>query len=233
MKKIPAIWSVHDVSPATIGRAAGLLERLRAAGISPVEILVVPEGDWPVEAIEQLREWSDAGHVLAAHGWSHRAPARKSVGHQVHSLLLSRDAAEHLSRDRKEVGALVRQSVEWFAANGLPPPSSYVPPAWALGRLPVRAYARLGVRNVESLTGLWSTGGKLRMLPLAGFEADNQFRAVSLRALNWLNLQAAKLTGRPIRVSVHPFDAELLLAGDLKAWLRIPWSPLLPGDVAR
>lgn len=234
MRHLRAIWSVHDVSPATIERCARHVAALEAHGIAPIQILVVPAGDWPEAAIGQLRAWAASGHELVAHGWSHRAHTPRDLGHRLHALLISRDAGEHLGLSRAEVAALVRQSTAWFAAHDLSEPSSYVPPAWALGRLPARAYGRFGIRTVESLTGFIDTRtGRRTFLPLAGFEADTTARAVSLRALNWTNFQLARATGRPIRVAVHPFDDELRLASDLERWMQLPWEPVLAPPLAR
>lgn len=231
------MWSVHDVSAANIERATHLVERLEQAGIKPLTILVVPEGDWPPEAIDRLRDWAAEGHLLAAHGWSHRALDRPDLWHRFHSAVLSRDAAEHLSRSRTEVASIVERSAAWFAAHGLPSPTFYVPPAWAVGRLPVRAYWKFGFDAVETLTGITATRtGKHRLLPLAGFEADTRFRQVSVRCLDWLNLCIARVSGRPIRIAVHPTDEDLLLRSDLDDWVARPWRqnvPASPGHGAR
>ncbi len=59
--------------------------------------------------------------------------ARRSAYHRLHAALISRDVAEHLSRPAHELVALVHRCHGWFAAHGLPAPTLYVPPAWALG----------------------------------------------------------------------------------------------------
>ena len=229
MTPLPAFWSVHDVSPATIDRAAGLVERLERAGIAPLTMLVVPAGDWPEAAVEQLRAWAATGHLLAAHGWTHQAAARRTLGHRIHGFLLSRDAAEHLSRSEEEVESIVERSASWFTANGLPAPRLYAPPAWARGALPDREFHDLGFDLIETLTGITETAtGKRRLLPLAGFEADTRFRAISVRVLNAGNLALARLSKRPIRIAVHPDDDRLLLSRQLDAWMTKRWKPLLP-----
>jgi predicted deacetylase len=231
---LPAFWSVHDVSSATIDRASALVERLDRAGITPLTILVVPAGDWPPLAIEQLRTWAARGHLLAAHGWSHEAVSHRTPGHRVHSFLISRDAAEHLSRSPAEIESLVERSASWFVARDLPAPTFYIPPAWAVGRLPARRFRGFGFALIETLTGVTDTNsGKRSLLPLAGFEADTRFRAISVRLLNALNLCLARLSKRPIRVAVHPGDAQLLLHRDLAAWTAKPWVPLLPTSLLK
>jgi uncharacterized protein len=231
---LPAFWSIHDVSPATLDRASALVEQFERAGITPLTVLVVPAGDWPPLAIEQLRTWAARGHVLAAHGWSHQAVTNRTLGHRVHSFLISRDAAEHLSRSPAEIESLVERSASWFVAQDLPAPTFYVPPAWAVGRLPASRFRGFGFALIETLTGVADTNtGKRRLLPLAGFEADTRFRAISVRLLNALNLSLARLSKRPIRVAVHPNDAQLLLQMDLAAWTVKPWLPLLPTSLTQ
>jgi predicted deacetylase len=218
---VRAIWSVHDVSPTTIELAAAIVERLEARKRGPIWILIVPAGEWPAAALAQLRCWAATGHELVLHGWAHEAPAVHGLYHRLHSALLSRDAAEHLGRDEADIRALVEAGRAWFAANGLPAPRVYVPPAWAMGALPLRAMGRYGFDRVETLSGIWDARhGRGWRLPLIGFEADTRFRAVSLRTLNAANVALARLSGRPLRIAIHPFDPELFLGPDLARWLE-------------
>ena len=234
MTPLPAYWSIHDVSPATFARAGHLVERLERAGIAPLTILIVPAGEWSSGAIELLRRWAASGHLLAAHGWSHRAVEQRSLFHRIHSFLLSRDAAEHLSRSRADVESIVGRSARWFGAHDLPAPALYVPPAWAAGRMSNRSLHGLGFGLIETLSGITETNtGKRRLLPLAGFEADTRFRAISVRALNTANLALARLLKRPIRIAVHPNDESLLLHRQLDAWIATRWRPLVPNSPPR
>ncbi|MEO9255395.1 MAG: DUF2334 domain-containing protein, partial [Tepidiformaceae bacterium] len=81
-----AVWSVHDVSPATIDDCAAVCERLTAASIGPFCVLVVPAGDWPAAALALLRDWAAQGHLIAPHGWTHIAPRPHGLYHRLHSL---------------------------------------------------------------------------------------------------------------------------------------------------
>ncbi|MEP7214603.1 MAG: polysaccharide deacetylase family protein [Anaerolineaceae bacterium] len=224
-----AIWSIHDVSPATVNAAVAIAERLTAAGIGPFCVLVVPAGDWPEGALAQLRAWSAEGHLLAPHGWTHRAPKPRGLYHRLHSLLLSREAAEHLGRSKAGVREIVENGRAWFEANDLPAPIFYIPPAWAMGVLPLREMAGYGFERVETLTGIWDARKRrTRLLPLIGFEADTRFRAASLHVLNAINITLARLSGRPLRIGIHPDDGHLLLADDLDRWIRRAPGALLP-----
>ena len=222
-----ALVSVHDVMPETLDRVAGLLELLGRRGIAPATLLVVPGRDWDARGLARLRAWARAGHELAAHGWSHRAPRLRSARARAHARVISRHAGEHLDRGSREIRALIQRSHGFFAANGLPRPALYVPPAWALGALRPADRVGLPVRRIETLAGLLELDtGRLRPLPLVGFEADTAARAATLRAANGAQRALARATGRPLRVAIHPHDRRLRLSADLDRLLAEPLRPL-------
>jgi predicted deacetylase len=229
-----AIWSVHDVSPREFDDARRIIEMLEVAGVRPVCILVIPDGAWSARQIGALRAWERAGHLLGLHGWSHRALAPHTAYHRVHAALFSRDVAEHLGRSSGEIAALIARGERWFADAGLGPPALYVPPAWALGALPLATFDGTPFRWVETLTGLYDVRGRRhRRLPLVGFEADTPMRQVALRASNRANETLATASGRPLRIAVHPHDPELLLRADLSRHVRAATCPILPDVIWR
>lgn len=230
-----AIVSVHDVMPETLPRVLRILSLLEEARVPPPTLLVVPGKAWEPHQVKTLRMLSKKGHPLAGHGWVHKAPVRgRTPFHRVHSLLISRDEAEHLSRTREELEVLIRRCHAWFGTVDLPTPELYVPPAWALGALPLGDLATLPFRWYEVLRGfVEATSGRLRGLPLAGFEADTTFRKVSLRIWNGLNERLARALGTPLRISIHPNDLDLLLGGDVEKMVSRPWHFLGEGEVAR
>lgn len=198
--------SIHDVAPETLGAVGEGLERLREAGAGRVMLLVIPGLGWTEAEVGRLREWAAAGHVLAAHGWVHRVARRRTLVHQVHGRLISRHVAEHLSWTAEEIGAHMQRGCRWFAEQGLPVPSHYVPPAWALGRIGAAALRGLPYATVETLGGVRVVAsGRFVRMPLLGYEADTALRAAFLRGFNRWNLAAA---GRAVmtRIAVHPHD---------------------------
>lgn len=212
------IVSIHDVMPHTLARVDHLLGL--AARLGPVDLLVVPGMDWRKADIATLKGWQAAGHRLAGHGWSHRARHIKGPYHRLHSLLVSRDVAEHLALGPEEIVALMSRCHAWFAAHDLAPPGLYVPPAWALGPIPRRRLAETPFARVEVLAGVIDTrNGRLSPSPVIGFEADTVGRAVTLSVLNRLQRGAAGLLGRPWRLAIHPDDDTLKLGDSLKATL--------------
>jgi predicted deacetylase len=221
-----AMVSVHDVMPETLGRVTQILSVLEGAGVPPATLLVVPGRPWSRHEIRRLRSLAERGHPLAGHGWVHKAPAgSRTLYHRLHSRLISRDEAEHLSRPRAELSDLVQRCYSWFSSAGLPKPSLYVPPAWALGALTPSDLTTLPFRRYEVLRGFMDVrSARFQWLPLAGFEADTTFRKVGLRLWNRLNRTVARRLGIPLRISIHPGDLELLLKDDVSRMLSTPWS---------
>lgn len=219
LKPLTGLVSIHDVMPATLARCQSLVETLQGLGASPITLLVVPGLQWSEAQLHTLRSLQEAGLILAGHGWYHRAQTISGIYHRIHSLVLSRDAAEHLSLSSDQTIGLIRDCHRWFVDNGLNQPTLYVPPAWALGRVASNRLAELPFKLYEVLSGVMNSNGRLRRLPLTGYEADNRLRARSLRPWNNWNEKRARKTGRPLRLGIHPFDEDYLLSGQMRAQL--------------
>lgn len=222
MPERPApVVSIHDVMPSTLPQVATLLALLQDAGAGAVDLLVVPGHDWQSDQIETLADWHRAGHRLAGHGWSHKAACIRGWRHRLHSLLISRDVAEHMALDAEGIGDLVARCHAWFGDHGLPAPTLYVPPAWAMGGLPRRRLSALPFDRYEVLTGwlerpraddVW----RWRPVPMIGFEADTTWRAGPVRLWNALNAGHAWAWRTPLRIAIHPHDLSLRLGGRLR-----------------
>lgn len=219
-----ALLSIHDVMPSSRAAVSAMLTQLFVSVplLRPPDItlLVVPGQHWSDDDLGWLRRMAAKGHPLAGHGWCHQAVERRSLFHRLHSALLSRDAAEHLSRPEHELVALVLRCYAWFEQHQLPIGPLYVPPAWALGPIGRQARMSLPFTLLETLSGVEGMRcGSQHVLPLAGYEADNIWRAKLLATSNRLNWQWARRSGRAVRVGLHPFDLQYLLAyhivGDL------------------
>ncbi|MDX1803639.1 MAG: polysaccharide deacetylase family protein [Alcanivorax sp.] len=220
LRPLPALVSIHDVMPETRSRVQQILARLPLPA-EVVTLLVVPGRDWQCADLEWLHALQAQGYPLAGHGWQHRCDPPTTVYHKLHSLLLSRDVAEHLSLSAAGIEQLICRCHGWFAEQGLTPSSLYVPPAWALGRIAPAQLANLPFRYFETLNGVYDARERrLIRLPLAGFEADSAWRAWVLQLFNGFNVHRARATRRPLRIGIHPYDLELKLAGTVFAMLE-------------
>ena len=207
---------MHDVMPETLALTDGILKRLHSAGLDLATLLVVPGCNWQTNDLDQLRRFCEAGAELAGHGWTHRADTPRDLKHRLHSLFISRNAAEHLSLSTEEIAALIRRCHDWFGERDLPQPDLYVPPAWAMGRVPQALLDQLPFCRYETLAGVYDSATRIfTPSPMVGYETDTWLRALPVRAWNALN-RAAAGRRRPLRVAIHPRDFELKLAGDLE-----------------
>lgn len=214
---LDALVSIHDVMPHTLDRVKGLLDdHLGHLPPERVVLLVVPGLPWQPAQLEALHLLAGKGFELAGHGWHHRTREIRGVYHRLHAAFISRQAAEHLCLAPGEIRALIDDCHRWFLQQGLPEPALYVPPAWAMGTIDEQALADAPFRYYETTRGyLDSASGRSLTLPLAGFEADNAFRAASLTCWNAANRWLAT-DRKPLRVSIHPYDADLRLREGLR-----------------
>ncbi|HSM30489.1 MAG TPA: polysaccharide deacetylase family protein [Woeseiaceae bacterium] len=225
------LLSIHDVTPDTLDDVEPILSGLSGLGYRKVTLLVVPGSGWTPGSLKRLQSLRETGAEFAGHGWRHVVDNIRGLRHRLHSLLISRDVAEHLALSRSQACELVQRCYGWFADNGLPKPGLYVPPAWAMGPIGRDDLDRLPFRRYETLAGIYDSGtGNFRRTAMIGFEADTPFRALSCRVWNRWNLRAAG-TSKPIRVAIHPRDLRLLLAEDLRRFLESGGEALSYQDI--
>lgn len=215
---LKALVSIHDVMPSTMEDTSRLLALCAKNQIHNITLLVVPGLNWDSVDLDRIRDWQASGIEIAGHGWLHRCREIKSLRHRLHSLCLSRNVAEHLCLDQSEELQLMRDNFQWFIEQGIAPPKLYVPPAWAL-RLSHRSslLATLPFEAIETLDGLLHCASQTKTrLPLVGFEADTLLRKLALDGFNSVSRKLALLKGKPLRISLHPKDDQLLLRPKLE-----------------
>ena len=216
--------SIHDVMPETLSQCEELFGLCQQQHIKPITLLVVPGKPWSVSDLARLRTMLASGGVLAGHGWSHHidTASLRGIGPKLHSLLISKDVAEHLVLDEVGIAALIHRCHHWFEANHLPAPSLYVPPAWAMGRLGRTALNDLPFSQYEYFAGVYfATSGHFVRSPVVGFEATSAWRAHAVGAWNRLARLRAERVGQ-WRISLHPEDLSLGLQSQLRDFLRAP-----------
>ena len=123
--------------PETLPAVSELLDRLAVHGWIKLTLLIVPGKVWQDSQIETFHQWQRANHELAGHGWCHRVDTRqlRGIRNRLHSLLISRNVAEHLTLDVAGILQLMKCCHRWFSQHGLIPPEYYAPPAWAMGAI--------------------------------------------------------------------------------------------------
>jgi len=208
--------SIHDVAPHTLDSVCTVLNFLEDQGVEKVMLLVIPNLPWTEKGLDQLRKWADCGHVFAGHGSTHHVDRAESFYHKLHAALISRDVAEHLSKSEDELSELMQENYRWFESNGLPSPTHYVPPAWALGAISRSRLKELPFDTVEVLSGVIDVrNGRLHRMPLLGYEADTALRVFFLKGFNACNRLWACRSDRCARISIHPVDLQLGLADQI------------------
>lgn len=222
-----ALISIHDVMPETLDKVGAHLGALRQAGHEALTLLVVPGRNWQPRDLATLARWQLEGIELAAHGWRHHAARLGGPFHWLHASLISRRAAEHLALDEDGIAELMQQASDWFPEHGLARPTTYVPPAWALGALSRNRLATLPYERVEVTRGIVrAANGRLDPLALVGFEADTRLRAHFLRHWNRMQWRLARRRGRPLRIGIHPRDDELHLGRDMDQFITGDWASM-------
>lgn len=224
---LKVIYSIHDIMPETFGNVQKQIQLFREANITNVGLLIVPNKDWSEEHFEEFRNWHNEGFQLVGHGWNHEVFGKKDFYHKLHSLLLSRNVAEHLSKSTDEVIDLIRSCYNWFEDNKLPIPKLYVPPAWAFGKVTTKHFDHLPFQMYENVIGVYDRNSQsYHTFPLIGFEADTRFRMLCLYFSNSFNKTLQSIIKKPLRVSLHPNDLEYYLGYQIHRILKQQTIPL-------
>jgi len=212
MTKPRYIVSLHDVMPETLPRCREIVKKLQGWGWPPIQLLIVPGRAWDREGLNQIAEWQAVGHELVAHGWFHEIKRFRNLGHRFHSIFISANVAEHLEHDTEGIVSLMHQSSQWFVRHGFGRPEHYVPPAWALGKVPPGDLCQLPYQTVEIIRGYLHTGtASLEPMGLLGFEVRSCIKTWFIRQWNKRQLARGQRIGQPVRISLHPYDFDLNL----------------------
>lgn len=236
-EKLSALISVHDVMPETRRQIERILQRLDAVPPHAVALLIVPGRGWTPDDLGWLRALDQQGYTMIGHGWRHECDAPQTLKHRFHSRMISNRAAEHLSLSDTGINRLMSACDAWLRDAGLTPANVYIPPAWALGPITRESLKTTPFRYVETLGGVYDTRtDHLQRLPVAGFEADRQWRVIIMRLSNWINIRLSVWRQTPLRIAIHPHDWQYPLSDQLDRLLhRVDhyWSYLQVSDLPR
>ena len=210
--------SIHDASPQNLSNIEKNIFTLKNKfQISKICLLVIPGLDWNQKQINKLKLWQKNGIQIAAHGWKHTAQSKKTLYHKIHSVIISNNCAEHLSKNKQEILTIINDSYNWFISNGFQKPILYVPPAWALGKIKKDDVNRTKFTHFECTTGILHKQ-KYYFLPLLGFEEKTYLGSKIRQFFNYLNFFFAYFIG-VIRIAIHPNDFNLQLKDDIEKYL--------------
>ena len=234
MHRRTALVSIHDIMPDTLPEVLDIIEVLEGMKLQAVTLLVVPGLNWTEGDLRTLRDLQQAGYELAGHGWTHRCAEIDNVTHRLHSIMMSRQEAEHLSLSAEQIQSLLSRTFHWFHKAGLQPPRLYVPPAWGMGAISKAQLAQLPFQMYEYLGGVFNVERRrFFRMPVLGFLADTAARVWILRSVNGVNSALAGAFGLPLRISIHPPDLYLGLASDLRTTLERSTHFLHYADIFR
>ena len=113
------LLSIHDVMPDTLDDVESIFSELNRLGHEEVTLLVVPGSGWTPASLQRLRALAQAGAELAGHGWHHVVDDIRGPRHRLHSLLISRNVAEHLALSTPQIRSLLQRCYDWFDANDI------------------------------------------------------------------------------------------------------------------
>lgn len=157
-----AVVSIHDVAPATRDECAHLLSLVEQRG-TRVSLLVVP-GPWrdsgiggDADFVAWLRDASDRGHEVVAHGWEHRSvddpSCRPHLGRRAAERLLTRGCAEFAALGHDEAARRARWSLDALRALGFSP-TGFVAPGWSLSAAASEALRSVGFGYTTTRTAV-------------------------------------------------------------------------------
>lgn len=206
--------SIHDVGPrfeAQVDRLAELLASI--LGGPWFAMLVVPDhwGEAPLAGApafrQRLRDWSDAGVEMFAHGWYHRDHAAHAGLSRLKAGTMTAGEGEFLGLDRATAAqrmadgkALIEEITGREAAG-------FVAPAWLYGPGSREALPESGFRLAEDHMRVWrpATGETLARGPVITWASRSRPRQLSSLAAAAFGRLAWRLLP-VVRIAVHPGD---------------------------
>lgn len=208
------VVAIHDVAPRTLSTCQRLAERLDAAGVGPLALLVVPafHGDAPIDAAGEAARWLRAraarGDEVVLHGYHHLADHRpRRLADRLRARILTDGEEEFLALPEHEAARRLAAGLDVLATAGLGRPRGFVAPAWLLGEPARRAAAALGFAYTTTRGAVHDLArGVAYPAPVVGVSSRSRTRTVASRAIVpwlWRRVRPSPL----VRFAFHPADA--------------------------
>ena len=222
--------SVHDVAPRFEGEVDRLLDLIgETVGQSRVTMLVVPR-HWNSEPIRpgspfaaRIRDWSQQGVEMFAHGWTHRDDSRHVGLAAFKARHMTASEGEFLGLSEGEALLRMQQGKALIEDIIGAPVRGFVAPAWLYSEGARHALGEAGFELAEDHMRVWAPMEEDRRLaggPVITWASRSRSRRASSLAAA-LVLRRALRRCRVARVGLHPGDTrhESLLAS-IRATLK-------------
>jgi len=206
--------SIHDVGPLFLRETTLLVESMRRRlNSSRLAMLVVPN-HWGLAPISedkqfqaQLRQWSDEGVEMFAHGWFHKDDAEHNWVNGWKARHFTNREGEFLGLDEETASKRILDGQVLIEDIIGRPIAGFVAPAWLYGAPAKRALEKSGIRLAEDHLRVWDplTGQILSSSPVISWATRSWMRAQASRAFAAVARHA--LNRCPVvRLAVHPSD---------------------------
>ena len=207
------LLALHDVSPRHAGACRQILSFLKARGLPPATLLVVPNfhGKWPLEDhpefLTELSGWATEGHELALHGLVHieERPIGGGFSAAFQRRFLTGGEGEFLALSASEIRSRLETGLAAWERTGLPRPRGFVPPAWLYNEHLDPELARLGFAWTESHTDLRVPGGATLASPVISWASRDPLRRLGSQVVCPSLARLWKGRAR-LRIAIHPHD---------------------------
>jgi predicted deacetylase len=215
---LQTLVSLHDVTPAHLGRLERAETLLRDTGVTAVAYFLVPDFHrrHPIADDTSFRAWCLRPRPYSIewvlHGYYHLEDAvtsgssglsaaiarRTMTAGEGEFLALSTDEQRNrLIRGREAVASIVGVA-----------PRAFVAPAWLFNRTLPPLLAELGFRYTEDhLTVMDAQVGTVRRCPAVTWATRSTIRRVGSRVVGPITYEIARRLG-PLRIALHPFDLD-------------------------
>lgn len=209
-----AVFSIHDVAPATLAPCCRLVELVEGIG-ARAALLVVP-GPWHEPAADAdpvfatwLRDAEHRGHEVVVHGWEHRAvgdpEGRVGVVRRVGDRALTRGCAEFAALGREEAFRRAAAGLRVLRLLGTRP-VGFTPPGWLASPAALEGLRDVGFAYTTSRTAVIELpSGRRHEIPAYCQRPASPLARPSARLVESIVANRAVLR-RSVRVALHPGD---------------------------